>query len=166
MIIDHISVGSWGSKVGTSPPCWDLPTTSGTWDSGLNVNRPLQHNDIKGHVYTSIRQRRKEHAKSSTMLVDSRRRRSRREKKWPKEFTLRLWFTSQRMNNGVAVMWHHFSPPSQLPVGPVWQTTLFSLRNRPSDLGPVSSPKIIMSIERCFGPQVSLDLDPNTNPTP
>ena len=68
----------------------------------------------------------------------------------------------QRSGSNVASL----LPPSQLPVGPVWQTTLSSLRNRPSDLGPVSSPKIIMSIERCFGPQVSLDLDPNTNPTP
>ena len=35
MIISHILMVSWGSKVGTLPPCWDLLTWVGlgTWDS-------------------------------------------------------------------------------------------------------------------------------------
>ena len=34
MIVNHMSMVSWGSKVGTLPPCWDLLTWVGlgTWD--------------------------------------------------------------------------------------------------------------------------------------
>jgi hypothetical protein len=43
MIINHIFRISWGSKIGTLPPCWDLVTWVGlgTWDLGPLVNCPL-----------------------------------------------------------------------------------------------------------------------------
>ena len=49
MCISHIKMVSWGSKVGPSPPCWELLTCMGL---GTHMSRPLS-SDAKLCVWTA-----------------------------------------------------------------------------------------------------------------